>query len=240
MYADYPGLTHQLSTLSWGHLLEFGCGDGGFLKYVLELNSPVESIVAIDINPQAVARAQEVLAEYSIRFTVERNLPLSFESDWFDTITLTNTLHHLEHKGEVLTEVQRVLKSNGQIIITEMISNDLSFAEQAYCRFHALRAEIDVLRGQYHDRTYTSEEILSLIVDSGLKIKESEILECNQSPDLEPSELAKWLGTIDELVESQRQHPEYPALQNKAESIKAQIRSHGLIKPRQIFIKTGL
>lgn len=240
MYADYPALTRHISKHSLGHYLEFGCGEGGFLQYVLDLNSTAESITAIDINAQVVAQARKLLTEYPIHFKVETDLPLSIESDLFDTITMTNTLHHLEHKAKVLTELQRVLKSTGQIIITEMISNDLSPAEQSYCRFHALRAEIDVLGGQYHDKTYTSEQILALLVNSGLKVRETEILRCTKSPDLEPSEREEVFDAIDDLIESQRQRPEYPTIKSTAETIKAQILSHGMIKPRQIFIKTDV
>jgi len=238
MYNEYHSLARHIQELKLGDYLEFGCGDGGFLKHVLEQNESFKSVTAVDINPESVKQARTTLEAFNIHFLVQENLPLGLEANQFDTITLSNTLHHLRDKTAVLSELKRLIKRDGQIIITEMISNDLTEAEQTYCRFHALRAEVDRLRGVFHETTYTSNEILDMVSKADLRIGSNEILLNSKEAAPDKIEVADMEAIIDDLIQAESKRPEFPALEETAVSIKAHLHQHGIKRPRQLYLVT--
>ena len=238
MYNDYHSLARHIQELKLGDYLEFGCGDGGFLKHVLEQNESFKSVTAVDINLESVKQARTTLEAFNIHFLVQENLPLGLEANQFDTITLSNTLHHLRDKTAVLSELKRLIKRDGQIIITEMISNDLTEAEQTYCRFHALRAEVDRLHGVFHETTYTSNEILDMVSKADLRIGSNEILLNSKEAAPDKIEVAEMEAIIDDLIKAESKRPEFPALKETAVSIKAHLHQHGIKRPRQLYLVT--
>ena len=238
MYKEYLSLARQIKSLKLGDYLEFGCGDGTFLKYVLDQNSSFKTVTAVDINPESVNKARETLTAIDIQFIIQEKLPLDIDNNQFSTITLSNTLHHLRDKTAVLVELKRLIKPNGQIIITEMISNDLSGAEQTYCRFHALRAEIDRLKGTFHDTTYTSDEIEQLVVAAGLRMNKRKILINDKTVVMDEDEISNMETIIDDLIQGEIERIEFEDLASKAEGIKENLRQFGIKRPRQIYLET--
>ncbi len=240
MYTEYPQLGELIQALDLGEYLEFGCGGGMFLRYVLDQNQSSTSITAVDINPQAIEQAKSELENHNIKFIVQEELPLNFEDHRFATITLSNTLHHLKDKGAVLAELKRLIHPEGKIIITEMVSNSLSSAESAYCRFHALRAEIDTLNGLFHDRTYTETEIKQIVKSVGFKIDFQTIVENDKTAGVDRDEIHSIEIIIDEMVEEQREKTEYHELVQTGESIKSMLNKYGIKRPRQLYLETSV
>lgn len=238
MYDEYRSLARLLKTLDLGDYLEFGCGNGTFLKFILGQNQSYQTLTAVDINVGAVEEAKSILPAYEIEYIIQEKLPLDIDNNQFSTITLSNTLHHLRDKAAVLAELKRLVKSDGQILITEMISNDLTGAEQTYCRFHALRAEIDRLKGIYHDTTYTSDEIMNLVAEVGLKTGKKEILLNDKTQVIDEGEISQMVTTIDDLIHAERHRPEFFELEKTAQSIKDNLRKFGIKRPRQLYLET--
>jgi ubiquinone/menaquinone biosynthesis C-methylase UbiE len=240
MYNDYHSLARHIQELKLGDYLEFGCGDGGFLKHVLDQNESFKSVTAVDINPESVKQARTTLEAFNVHFMVQENLPLGLEANQFDTITLSNTLHHLRDKTAVLSELKRLIKRDGQIIITEMISNDLTEAEQTYYRFHALRAEVDRLHGIFHETTYTSHEILEMVSEAALRIGSKEILLNSKEAAPDKIEVAEMEAIIDDLIQAESKRSEFPTLEKTARSIKAHLQQYGIKRPRQLYLVTTI
>ncbi|MBT4034889.1 MAG: class I SAM-dependent methyltransferase [Candidatus Marinimicrobia bacterium] len=238
MYKEYHALALQIKNLNLGEYLEFGCGDGGFLDFVLAQNSSYKTITAVDINPESVDKAQEKLAGHDIHFIVDKKLPLDLKMNSFSTITLSNTLHHLQNKESVFAELKRLIKPDGEIIITEMISNELARPEQTYCRFHALRAEVDRLHGIFHETTYTANEIQEMISEAGLRIRSKAILLNAKEAVPDKIEVAEMETIIDNLTQAESLRPEFLALEETARSIKAHLRQYGIKRPRQLYLAT--
>lgn len=238
MYNEYSLLAKQIQRLNLGNYLEFGCGNGGFLKYVLEMNDTFKSVTAVDINPITIEQAKEALIGQTISFIVQEALPLHLNDHQFDTITLSNTLHHLKDKPGVLAELKRLIKPGGKLVLTEMTSNDLDQAEQVYCRFHALRAKIDRLYGIYHETTLTASQIKELVIVNGLQVEKEQTILNDKIPRLSDSELSEVETTIDDLVLKELNRPEYPGLIEESAKIKALLRQVGIKRPRQLYMET--
>ncbi|NQV50380.1 MAG: methyltransferase domain-containing protein [Candidatus Marinimicrobia bacterium] len=240
MYEEYPELGRRLAALKLGHYLEFGCGDGTFLKYILNQNKSFQSIAAVDINPGSVALARNKLDDYAIDFIIQETLPLAFDKHHFSAITLSNTLHHIRDKAAVLNELKRLLKPGGQIIVTEMISNELSEAELTYFKLHCLRADIDRNNQIYHDATYASHEIEGMIKETGLRILSKAIILNEKIGGVDETEIQSVTASLEEMIANESLSPGFEELKQKAQSVKDSLLQFGIKRPRQIYLEVAL
>lgn len=238
MYDEYPSLSQKIKSLDLGYYLEFGCGEGAFLNFVLTENKSSRSVTAVDINADSIAKAKLALENHDIRFIEEASLPLDLDSGLFDTITLSNTIHHLKDVEGVLDELKRLVKPKGRIIITEMVSDGLSEAEKTYYRLHTLRADVDRLNGIHHEATYSSHQIEELVIRAKLLVVNSDILHNSKQAAAEEVEISEISAILDDLVGEKA--GQYPYLWHEAEEIKIMLRQHGIKRPRQIYLETTI
>ncbi len=106
-------------------LLDVGCGTGGVTIPAKGRIGDKGSAAGIDPSPEMIAvarrKAQRAGLEIDLRVGVIESLP--FQDDTFDVVTASLMMHHLpkhlQSKG--LSEVRRVLKPGGRILIADMI-----------------------------------------------------------------------------------------------------------------------
>ena len=98
----YPKISKNLIGLT----LDFGCGIGDFLRYRT-------NTVGVDINPLLVRD----LVEQDIECSLINKNKIPFENDYFESILLDNVLEHLERPDAILSEITRVLKDNGRLVV---------------------------------------------------------------------------------------------------------------------------
>ncbi len=98
--------------------LDIGCGEG---KLAFLAKQKYRQIYSIDIVASSIRRAQEKakkLGESKIHFQVaDVNEGLSFEDAYFDAVSCVVILEHIYNPGELLKEIYRVLKTEGQLVI---------------------------------------------------------------------------------------------------------------------------
>jgi SAM-dependent methyltransferase len=102
--------------LSKVKVLEAGCGDGRFLCELKKTGA--EDLYGIDYSERAISFAKIFVPKANIQTADIKSLP--YEDGFFDTIFLIEVLEHikLDEVGSVLSELSRVLKKEGQLIIT--------------------------------------------------------------------------------------------------------------------------
>lgn len=91
-------------------LLDIGCGIPAKL---LKLLSPhIKHGIGVDfkVEPCQWDNLQ------TIRLLIDKQLP--FPNDYFDIVTMTAVLEHIEHEAEIVDEIYRILKPNGKLLIT--------------------------------------------------------------------------------------------------------------------------
>jgi SAM-dependent methyltransferase len=101
-----------------GRWLDLGCGPGGNL-IIAESFCP-KAVVGLDVSPVALALAKiEFSHELLVRADINRSLP--FPNQVFDVVTLFNVLYHdwVVDDRDALSEVSRVLRPGGLLLITE-------------------------------------------------------------------------------------------------------------------------
>ena len=97
-----------------GRVLDAGCGTGGFLA-VLHRNRPDLTSYGIEWDPAAAARAQFKSSARIARGSVN---DLPFADGVFDAVVSADVLCHAAvDPGQALSELNRVLKPNGRLVL---------------------------------------------------------------------------------------------------------------------------
>lgn len=117
----YKALVELTVTTHLGDLLDVGCGRGQILKL---LASRAHRAVGVDIDSDSrrLARSELMLAglpNCSLRSGDMYQLP--FGDSEFDTIILDDVLGEAKHPVRVLTEVRRLLRPRGRLIVLHSV-----------------------------------------------------------------------------------------------------------------------
>lgn len=97
------------------HVLDYGCGPGGYIPAAAEMVGKSGKIYALDINPHAIKSVKNIASKKQLD-NVETIL--SDRMTWLpdssvDAVLLYDTFHDLSEPDEVLEELHRVLKPDG-------------------------------------------------------------------------------------------------------------------------------
>jgi|WetSurMetagenome_2_1015567.scaffolds.fasta_scaffold85646_2 2-polyprenyl-3-methyl-5-hydroxy-6-metoxy-1,4-benzoquinol methylase len=137
-----------------GKILDIGCATGEFLHFFQKKGWDVNGI---EPDPDARKFACE---SYKMKVSSESELD-NFENEIFDVITMWHVLEHVSDLNRRMSDIVRLLKTNGLIVIA--IPNAGSYDAQHYGSFWA---GYDVPRHLYH---FTPEVALKLFCRYSLK-----------------------------------------------------------------------
>jgi SAM-dependent methyltransferase len=108
-------------------ILDYGCHDGSF-GYMLKKYRNVD-YVGVDKNIDAILRAPEGI------LIKELTYPLPFNDEEFDAITMFEVLEHIHDQNKVLTEIFRIMKPNGLLLVSVPRKHIFSFLDLANWKF---------------------------------------------------------------------------------------------------------
>jgi ubiquinone/menaquinone biosynthesis C-methylase UbiE len=123
--AEYEGMLRSVGLQSGWHVLDAGCGTGGFLPLMAELVGQHGKISAIDIAHEHIgvvrAEAESNRFACSVDALVGDITALSFEDRTCDAVWSANVAQYLSEAelSEALTEFRRVLKPGGVLAIKD-------------------------------------------------------------------------------------------------------------------------
>jgi len=112
-YILHPKLAEYINQSDNIKLLDFGCGDGSFIK---NLNRSIE-ISLYDISSKALVEAKANLKEYNVKTYFSFN---EIPNDNFDYIILSLVLMTIDSKNEIvniLNKIYNSLNQNGTLLI---------------------------------------------------------------------------------------------------------------------------
>lgn len=145
--------------------LDLGCGEGHFAALLAREGAQV---VAADVAEEPLRRARERHARLDTRL-VQPEAPLPFEDASFDLVWAGETIEHVADTQGWLSEVRRVLRSGGALLLTTPDHGPLRMLALAL-RPRLLDAHFDP-RGE-HLRFYTRRTLAALLADFGFEAVE--------------------------------------------------------------------
>ena len=103
-------VANLFSGLPKGKVLDLGCGDGDYAKRLKDLGFDV---IAGDIDKARFRYKNEIEFKYC---DITKEMP--FPADYFDYVLLMEVVEHLRNPSVVMSEVNRIIKTNGSLVIS--------------------------------------------------------------------------------------------------------------------------
>jgi ubiquinone/menaquinone biosynthesis C-methylase UbiE len=142
--SGYVWAATQLGNLDRLRVLDVACGTGYGSRY---LGQRARMVVGVDHQPAVVAKCRAQYAAERVSFVAMDATALGFRDASFDAIVSQDTIEHIEHDRRFLSEVTRVLRTGGVLVL---------FTPQGKERG---RLPTD----PYHVREYTPDELKELL-----------------------------------------------------------------------------
>lgn len=103
------------------HVLDYGCGPGSYIIPLSELVGKSGKIYALDIHPLAIQRVRSIASKKKLTNveTIRSDCKTGLSDSSMDVILLYDTLHDLSDPTGVLEELNRVLKPNGILSLSD-------------------------------------------------------------------------------------------------------------------------
>ena len=97
--------------LKFGKILDFGCANGVFLKYLLSIGYDKDNIFGCDISPKMLADAAKFTDNVFLSGDVQKY------KDTFDLVTLWDVIEHIYDPREWIKNIVASLKVGGELLI---------------------------------------------------------------------------------------------------------------------------
>lgn len=134
-------------------VLELGPGPGAFTIGAARLVGPAGRIIAVDIQPEMIARVEERVREAglaNVETHVASAYDLPLEDESVDRAFLVTVLPEILDRGRALSELHRVLKPGGVLSITEEFTDpDYLFAFETVRRVQAASFRLEQRLGKW-------------------------------------------------------------------------------------------
>lgn len=126
-------------------VLDIACGEGYGTNL---LSQKAKMVCGVDISDEAITHAKEKYKKSNIEFRFGSAAKIPYANDSFDLVTSFETIEHLVEHEEMFSEIKRVLKSDGVLILSSPERN--------------IYAQRDP-DNKYHVKELTLSELLELV-----------------------------------------------------------------------------
>jgi ubiquinone/menaquinone biosynthesis C-methylase UbiE len=232
-------LTEKLSHLHGGKILDVATGAGNFLDILIKSFADFTSGTGIDTTDRGLDTFRGTLKGEQFNFITMDAEHLTFPDSCFDTVAISNSLHHLNEPDAVLAEMLRVLNPGGLFIMLEMYHDNQEGKRLNHVLVHDWWAHIHTLLNITHNRTYLRQELKDMANRLGLV--NLEILDRDpeagyeEEEDEEDNDFSEFFKTNEDLLTKVADKPEYESIKAEWEDIKARILRDGFANSIQLL-----
>ena len=220
-------IERAVSNIAGGKVLDVATQEGHFIQMLMKNLQSYTEIVGIDVNEQAVETARDRIEQENIQFLVMNAEKMDFEDESFDTVSISASFHHLSNALQVLTEVERVLKPDGNIIIAEMHRDSQTEAELTSVYLHHWVAEVDSALGYLHKHTLARQEFIDYVAKLGLSQVEFYDYTDRDSDPMEKTIIEQLDDLIARVIQRAEMAASYEELKNRGEELRQRLHKVG-------------
>lgn len=145
-------------------ILELACGTG---LLSVQLAGSVKMLEATDFSEDMIKQARAKAHSSRLHFSVQDATALPYASETFDAVIISNALHIMPNPEKALSEIRRVMKSDGMLIAPTFTA-----VGSVYGR---VRIRIMELSGFKVFHKWTPESYLRFLRANGFSITDSEV-----------------------------------------------------------------
>jgi methanogen homoaconitase small subunit len=146
-------------------VLDVATGNG-FLAFEFAKRVSGANVIGCDMTRDMLLVAERIQRERgldNVDFRVMDAESLGFEDGSFDIVSCRFAFHHFTDPGKVVSEMIRVCKTGGKIVLVDGLSSE----DAAKSEYHN---RIEQLRDPSHVRLYSAPELVGVLKDAGLKV----------------------------------------------------------------------
>lgn len=153
-------------------ILDVACGTGHFLRMLGAALPQQAKLFGLDLSPQYIARARELLPrEADVSLVCDNAEKLPFSDGTFDAVTSVFLLHEIpgDVRERVLKEAARVVRPGGMVVVADSIQ--LADAPE-------LEREILGFPKRFHEPYYlgyVKDDLAARMSDAGLRVTDSKL-----------------------------------------------------------------
>ena len=160
-------------------VLDLGGRDGTLTKHFIEKNH----VTLADIDENALKYAKK---NYKVKtMKVDLNQSLPFEDNSFDVVVMAEVLEHLPYPNITLSEIRRVLKTNGKFI------GNLPLAYHLKDRWQIIRGRKLLISGDPTHLQFLSYEDVKKLMSKFFNLEEITILKGGKLSNKFPAAFAR-------------------------------------------------
>jgi len=224
-------LKEKLARLSGGRILDVATEGGGFIDTLKDAFKDIDEVIGVDITDEDFEEARERLRGDLASFLVMDGSDLEYADESFDTVAMSNGMHHLNDIPAVLSEMMRVLKTGGTFILREMYRDGLSDKQMTDVLQHDWDAKIDRLLGKPHYPTLTKQKIVDYVKGLGLSRFETGKHLCEDCPRSKGETIDKEISEMDDQLAKVKASPQYDELRAERDAIVKRLKTVGVSCP---------
>jgi SAM-dependent methyltransferase len=214
-----------LGHISGGRVLDVATGSGGFIHFLLDGLKNYTEIIGIDTNPRGAGIfAEAFIGKPKIHFELGDALCLSYPAASFDTVCISNSLHHFKDPQTVLGETTRLLRPGGHLILAEMYRDRQTETQMTHVYLHHWWGAVDRISGIVHNETFLRDEIVAMFTGLGLNDQTFHDLSDTDENPKKPENLAELTPVIDRYIQRAEGNPD---LQARGEELRQRIQEIG-------------
>lgn len=217
-------------------VLDIGTGAGDFVKILHSVFPVGTKITGIDPSVEALADAILNNEFPNVEFIRMEGEKLDFPDESFDVVCLSNAMHHLASTEQTFSEMKRVVKPGGWLLIAEIVSDGLNEAQENQKMYHHFKSYVDRKSGITHHETWTEAEILEMIKSDGIKPILTFPNNRMANPVTDPVKLEHWTNLFAANLAQLKGNPDYDEKAALFESFKKRVEVHGFQLARQIVV----
>lgn len=143
---------HAFDLRGCKRILDAGCGNGRYSKYILKRSDPDALVAAFDLSHAMLKRASRHLRSPRVHHVAADLTRLPYPTGCFDAIVCGWVLEHLPDPKPGLCELARVLRPGGKMLL--MTTEDTM--PGSFCSY------------LWHCRTYNRADLARICLDCGL------------------------------------------------------------------------
>ena len=154
----YANIIKEVESVNFTSMLDVGCGTGELINIIKSKNDKAK-YYGLDLSENMIKVAESKLGNNAMLAVGDsENLP--YEDSEFDLILCNDSFHHYPNPEKVLSEMYRVLKDNGYLIIGECAQPIIS--REIVNIFMKFSSDGDV-------KIYSKKEFIKMLIKVGFK-----------------------------------------------------------------------
>jgi ubiquinone/menaquinone biosynthesis C-methylase UbiE len=161
---------------------------------------------------------------------------MALKDEYFDTVSISASLHHLANIPPVLTEMKRVLRPGGRFIIAEMHRDGRTEAQLTVVYLHHWVAEIDSALGSVHNNTLARREFVDYTASLGLCHVEFYDSSDMDSDPMNETRIEQLKNLIDRSIQRAEGVSNYRELERRGEELRQRLYEVGAQKEPVLIV----